>query len=215
MKSTIIVITLIFLIGCNYFGNKDKSIPDNPNDIQPLKIGDTIPNFKLEDINGQEFNLYDYLKKKPTIIIVYRGGWCMYCNRHLGQIQLIQQNLFDLGFQILGISADLKDKRLEMIKKHDIDYDLARDIDLKGALNLGLVYDAEKLYSEMLEVLENYSGSDKHLLPVPAVFIADKNAVIHFEYVNPNHKIRIDPELLLVAAKVFIKNSKNNWEVIK
>ncbi len=40
-----------------------------------------------------------------------------------------------------------------------------------------------------------------HLLPVPAVFIAGKDSIIEFEYVNPNYKVRLSPELLLAGAK--------------
>jgi len=206
MRSILLVLFLI-LCSCSEKINNEQILPDNPNDIRPLKIGDKIPNFKLIDLKGNEFYLYDYLKNKPTILIVFRGGWCLYCNIHLGKIHEIEQDLFDLGFQILAISADLKDKSSELSKKLNIKYDLVRDPDLQGTLSLGLVYNAEKLYSDMLNVLENYSGSKKHLLPVPAAFIVDKNAIIHFEYINPNHKVRIHPDILLAAAKVFVKDS--------
>ena len=49
--------------------------------------------------------------------------------------------------------------------------------------------------------LEEASGENHHLLPVPSVFIVDKDGVIRFVYSNPNYKVRIDTEELLDAAR--------------
>ncbi len=53
--------------------------------------------------------------------------------------------------------------------------------------------------------LEEASGEKHHLLPVPAVFLVGTNGLIQFEYVNPDYKVRIHPELLVAAARL---NSK-------
>lgn len=49
--------------------------------------------------------------------------------------------------------------------------------------------------------LEEASGENHHMLPVPAVFIAGTNGVIQFAYANPDYKVRIAPDLLLAAAR--------------
>lgn len=53
--------------------------------------------------------------------------------------------------------------------------------------------------------LENASGEKHHLLPVPAVFIVGTDGIIKFEYINPNYKVRLDPDVLLAAAKAALK----------
>ncbi len=53
--------------------------------------------------------------------------------------------------------------------------------------------------------IEEASGEKRHLLPVPAVFLVGTNGLIKFEYVNPDYKVRIHPDLLVAAARV---NSK-------
>ncbi len=50
--------------------------------------------------------------------------------------------------------------------------------------------------------LEDASGEKHHLLPVPAVFLVGTNDLIQFEYVNPDYQVRIDPDLLLAAARL-------------
>lgn len=50
--------------------------------------------------------------------------------------------------------------------------------------------------------LEEASGEKHRFLPVPAVFVVGKNGVIQFEYVNPDYKVRLHPDLLLAAARL-------------
>ncbi len=49
--------------------------------------------------------------------------------------------------------------------------------------------------------LEEESGADHHLLPVPSVFLIDREGVIRFRYFNPDYKVRIDNDSLLEAAR--------------
>ena len=49
--------------------------------------------------------------------------------------------------------------------------------------------------------LEEESGADHHLLPVPSVFLIDQEGVIRFRYFNPDYKVRIDNARLLEAAR--------------
>lgn len=49
--------------------------------------------------------------------------------------------------------------------------------------------------------LEEASGESHHLLPVPAVFVLGSDGLIRFEYVNPDYRVRLDPEVLLAAVR--------------
>jgi peroxiredoxin len=53
--------------------------------------------------------------------------------------------------------------------------------------------------------LEEYAGAKHHLLPAPAVFIVSGKGQILFQYVNPDYKVRLHPEILLAAAKAYAK----------
>lgn len=43
--------------------------------------------------------------------------------------------------------------------------------------------------------------TNNHLLPVPAVFVIDREARIRFRYFNPDYKERLSGEALLKAAR--------------
>ena len=53
--------------------------------------------------------------------------------------------------------------------------------------------------------LEAASGEKHHELPAPAVFVVATDGRIQFEYVNPDYSVRVHPDLLLAAARVFRK----------
>ena len=77
---------------------------------------------------------------------------------------------------------------------------------MQGAKAFGLAYKVDKATMKELQGfgidLFKASGQDHGLLPVPAAYIVGVDGVIKFQYVNPDYKIRVDPELLLDAAKI-------------
>ena len=53
--------------------------------------------------------------------------------------------------------------------------------------------------------LEESSGEKHHQLPVPSAFVVGTDGVIRFTYVNPDYKVRVDPDVLLAAARAALK----------
>ncbi len=181
------------------------NIADDANDITPLLIGQKSPDIHLWDTEGKPFRLLDKVKQKPTIILFYRGGWCPFCNAQLSQIQEIESELVEMGYQLLAVSPDTPDQLKQTSEKRNLSYELISDFQLAATRGFGLAFHIDDGYAGKIEELGGKAakaeGDSKSTLPVPAVFILDKDGVIKFEYINPNYKVRIDPELLLAATK--------------
>ena len=150
-------------------------------------------------------NLPAAAKEQPLVLIFYRGGWCPYCNVHLGQLQEIDPQLRELGYRIVAVSPDRQEKMAESLDKTKMTYTLLSDSSMAAAKAFGLAFEVD---AEMLKKLDSYnidiedaSGEQHHMLPVPAVFLVGTDGVIDFVYANPDYKIRIDPEVLLAEAK--------------
>jgi len=45
-------------------------------------------------------------------------------------------------------------------------------------------------------------GESKVVLPVPAAYIFDTSGLVQFQYVNPNFRVRVSPQLLFYAAQI-------------
>lgn len=182
-----------------------KAFPEQPTDISPLLIGEKIPAVNIPAADGRLFDLNAAIGQKPTILIFYRGGWCPFCNRELSGIQSIQAELVKMGYQIIAISTDSPDNLSRSAEKNKLTYQLLSDADLAVSKQFGLAFRAPAGYSKTLETGSAGKNVDK-LLPVPSVFILDKKGVIQFEYINPDYRQRIGPELMTAVAGTLIKS---------
>ncbi|MCJ8209135.1 AhpC/TSA family protein [Mucilaginibacter sp. RS28] len=185
----------------------DTAIPAKPTDISPLLIGESVPQLTLPDANGNAVNLNQKITEKPTILIFYRGGWCPFCNKQLAGIQSIESDLRKMGYQILAISTDSPENLSKSRDKHQLTYTLLSDSELSAAKQFGIAFVAPKAYDQILT--EGSNGKNAaHLLPVPSVFILDRQGIIQFEYINPDFKQRISPDLLTAVATTLLKDVK-------
>lgn len=187
-----------------------KPIASDEYHVMPLMNGQQIPNVDLHDVEGNKVNLEELTAKKPTIFFFYRGGWCPFCNVQMGQLKAIEPKLIEMGFQLVGISPDSPAKLKASINDNELDYLLLSDEKMAASQAFGIAfYTSEKvtsMYQAKLSVdnpLWTTPEGDKRLvLPVPAVYVADKSGLVHFQYINPNYKVRPAPELILTAAKL-------------
>lgn len=187
-------------------------VADSPRDICPLKIGDAVPELTLETETGVSFDLNDAFREKPTILIFFRGSWCPYCNVHLEKISRIEDDLVRLGYQIFAISLDKPEHLRDSDQTDALNYTLLSDADARATIAFGLAFRTPDDYYKKLLTnnvnLEERSGNNRHILPVPAAFVIDTYGIIQFEYLAPDYTIRIDPDLLLKAAEVALRKDK-------
>ncbi len=174
-------------------------IPQQPTDISPLLIGESLPEATLLNPNNQEIILKDIIKEKPTVIMFYRGGWCPYCNAHLAELQGIDKAISEAGYNLVAISPDVPANISTTENEKDIEYELYSDE--KGELikTMGIAYVAPDHYKNML--FEKSNGINTGFLPVPSVFVVDQKGTILFEYINPDFTTRLSAKLLLAVLK--------------
>ena len=92
----------LVLIGCT----NQSPIPLVAEDISPILIGETLPNANFQNVEGEYVQLKALLEEKPTVLVFYRGGWCPYCNVQLSGLVEIEEDVLELGYQIVAISPD-------------------------------------------------------------------------------------------------------------
>lgn len=198
---------LALLLSAKLFANP---IAADAESVSPLLNGEQIPAVMLKDSSGKVVELKNLIAQKPTVLFFYRGGWCPYCNNQLGQLKEIEPKLIELGYQLVGISPDSPEKLAASAGERKLDYLLLSDANMDAARAFGLAFFTSKQTSDAYLArmkLENPlfttpEGEPRLVLPVPAVYIADKEGLVHFQYVNPNFKVRPAPELILTAAKL-------------
>lgn len=182
-------------------------IAQSAQQVTPLLNGQPVPDTTLKTAQGAPVSLKALTMQKPSVVLFYRGGWCPYCSRQLAELSDIEQQLLDLGYQVLAISpespARLQSQKLET----EFAVTLLSDESLATLRGFGVAYylDAEtakKYQSNMAIKLTEDERTNRAVLPAPAVFIVDQSGTIVFNYVNPDYKVRLSAELLLQAAKL-------------
>jgi peroxiredoxin len=174
-------------------------IAERAEDISPLLIGENIPNTQLIASDGSRHSVLNILSRKPTVILFYRGGWCPYCNAHLSDVREAEEQIIELGYQIIAISPDSPENLVHTGEKNELNYELFSDADGTFMKAMGVAFMAKE---RNLEKLMRYSdGANTGFLPVPSVFITNTSGMILFEYINPSYKTRMSSRLLLAVLK--------------
>jgi peroxiredoxin len=142
---------------------------------------------------------------KPAILVFYRGGWCPYCNLQLSELRLIRQPAEALGYQIIAISPDLPAELAKTLGKDKLDYTLLSDSKADALRAFGIGYRLDDAtfakYKAAGIDLETASGQPHHALPVPSVFIIDRDGRVQFAYSHPDYRVRVPGDVVLAAAK--------------
>jgi peroxiredoxin len=178
------------------FQFSNAQIATSAEDVSPLLIGEKVPTTEVLTSKNEKTTTNELFKTKNTVLIVYRGGWCPYCNRQLEGLRKIEDNLIASGYQIIAVSPDAIP---EEANKYSSKYQLISDSSTKLIQNLGIAFQAPRKYGDILSKASK--GMNSSVLPAPSVYIINKKSEILFEYISPDYKNRIDEKLLLAAAK--------------
>lgn len=194
-KLSLLTSILAIISGLNSFAQ----IPDKAENISPLLIGEKIPDITLLSAAGKKETLATITGGKPSVLLFYRGGWCPFCNKHLAEIETIQDKILELGYQLIAISPDAPPKLVETGDKNELKYSLYSDGGGAAAKAMGIAFKASE---RSLGMLSEYSdGQNTGFLPVPSVFVVNPDGIIAFEYINPNYRVRISAKLLLAVLE--------------
>lgn len=203
MKKSLIsalVLTLFFSIGLN------AQLPTKAEEVSPLLIGETMPNTVLTGTDGKSVAFLELAKEKPTVLLFYRGGWCPYCNAHLAAIGRAEAEILKLGFQVIAVSPDDPMHLQATVEKDSVGYRLFSDATGEFTKAVGIAFQAPERYGKLL--VDFSDGKNEGFLPVPAVFVLNKEGEILFEYINPNYKKRLGEDLLLAVLKAIVAEER-------
>jgi peroxiredoxin len=202
MTNYFVAAFLLLTSGFTFAANELASAADQ---IRPVLLGTKLPEVALTTLEGRATTLKEQVGGKPTILVFYRGGWCPYCNLQLSELRLIKADAEKMGYQLLAISPDRADELKATMGKQKLDYTLLSDskADALRAFGIGFQLDdaTYKKYQGYGVDLEKASGEKHHALPVPSVFIVDRDGVLQFSYIHPDYAARVPGSVVLEAAK--------------
>ncbi|NOT50608.1 MAG: AhpC/TSA family protein [Chitinophagaceae bacterium] len=166
-----------------------------------LFLSSKAPDFKAKDQHGEEIRLKDLLKKGKVVLVFYRGQWCPYCNRELSRLQDSLQFIKDKGATLVAVSPELPENIDTTVKKTKAEYSILYDEGMK----IMKAYDVEFQVQENVLTryknsgidIEKFNGKNGKFLPVPAVYIIDKEQTVVYRFFEQDYKKRPSVKELL------------------
>jgi len=172
---------------------------------QALKIGDTMSDFELPELDGGHIHLADLLQKTPVVISFYRGGWCPYCNLEMQALQRTLPDIGRAGATLLAIAPELPEQAGQTRDKGNLTFPLLHDRDNTLARQCGLVFTLPDMLRPVYEGfgidLQESQGNDSFELPVPATYIVRPDGVIAFAFVEVDYTRRLEPDRIVEILK--------------
>ena len=150
--------------------------------------------FKAKDQNGKEVRLKDLLKKGQVVLVFYRGQWCPYCNKFLQKLQDSLSLISEKGATVVAITPELPENVTKTVEKSKAEFSILYDEGLKIMKAYDVEYEVpantvERYRNAGIKLDEN-NGKNGNYLPIPAVYIIDKESSITYRFFNSDYKKR-------------------------
>jgi peroxiredoxin len=164
-----------------------------------LAVGEALPPFRLQNADGQFVDSADLLAKGPLVVSFFRGDWCRFCSQTLVALAEIDDELRALGATQVSITPDLPEMTAQTVRKLTLPFDVLSDIKSAFGLKCGISY---RMPDDLVETyhavnLINRHGSADFFLPIPAVFITDRQGIVRLSFVDPDYEKRLEPQAIL------------------
>jgi peroxiredoxin len=164
--------------------------------------GDQMPDFLLPDTDGHLVSLHALCANGPVVIVFLRGHWCPYCRVTAAALAEVQDQIGPA--QLVVVSAETGAYAKQLRDESGAHFAYLSDIGHGYALSLGLCYwigdTLENLFAADACNIPAYQGGEGWLLPIPAVFVVNRDGQITARYVNPDFRQRMDMDALRAAA---------------
>jgi peroxiredoxin len=153
-----------------------------------INVGDRLPSFSLP---AQDGSLVALPAGKPTILVFFRGHWCPYCRWELTGLQTINNEVTELGGEVIGVSPDSAVDSDELRGRLHLAFKVLSDDDLAVTDVFGLRHVGGQAST----------GTD---MPFPTTFIVDEAGVVRQKFENETYKDRPSPRDVLAAFKTVL-----------
>ena len=120
---------------------------------QPLNVGDTAPDWTLENKKGETVNYYEDSKDKVSVILFW-ATWCPYCRSLMPHLEVIYQNYRNKGLKFYAIDI-LEDGKIDPVE-----------------------YFEKMRYSFTMLKTGDLVAEDYGIKSTPGLFVVDKNKKI-------------------------------------
>lgn len=167
------------------------------------ELGEALPPFMMPDHDGRLVNSVELLGVAPLIVAFHRGHWCPYCRMTIAALAEAQPRLAPA--QIVAISAEVQRYTRRIRAEAGARFRFLSDIDADYAASIGLAITIEPALREAFERagkrVPDFQGSKGWILPIPSVFVLDRDGIVRARHVDPDYRRRMEIDDLVGAVR--------------
>ncbi len=177
-----------FILTCFSVAGFAQSAPEG------LFIDSKAPDFRAKDQNGADIRLKDLLKKGKVVLVFYRGYWCPYCNKELTRFQDSISLIKEKGATLLAVSPEKPENVAKTVEQTRAEYSVIYDEGMKIMKAYDVAFEVPEntitRYRNSGIDIEKNNGANGKYLPVPAVFVIDKESTVIYRFFDADYRKR-------------------------
>lgn len=127
-----------------------------------IKLGDTVPAFRLKNQFGETVDMGQYIGKTKMVIYFYPKDDTPGCTKEACSFRDHFEDFQEAGIEVIGISADSEESHFNFAKKHGLSFTLLSDEANVVRKNFGVPSDLLGLLPGRVTYIVDASGKVIH-----------------------------------------------------
>lgn len=163
-----------------------------PTDIERVAVGAPAPDFTLARYGGGTVTLSQFRGQKNVVLVFYRGYWCPFCMKQLGELRTLLDADLKRGTELVAVSVDgEKETRMTLVR-----------VAQSGGAEPDFTFlmDPDHAVIDRYGIL-NPNGGVHPGIPHPATYVIDKSGVVRWRDVETDYTIRPTNEAILTGLR--------------
>jgi peroxiredoxin len=95
-----------------------------------LQNGQTFPTFDVPTVGGGTISIPQSLRGSYGVVLIYRGGWCPFCQAQLAGFQRASEKLAATGIKVVALSVDNEATTAGTVEKHKLSFPVGHSADV-------------------------------------------------------------------------------------
>ena len=170
-----------------------------------LRLGDRFPDIVLPNAEGDLIAISDLRRRGPVVVTFFRGIWCPYCRLMLDALVTALPEIEAAGASLIGITPETGGLALTTKRNHHAAFEVLSDVDCGLGLGCGVVFRTPDIYRRLLlkygSDLATRHGNQAWFLPLPAVFVLDRDGIVRWRFLSVDFTEQAEPEDILAAIR--------------
>lgn len=174
-------------------------------DFQPVRAGDSAPDFTLPDTAGHRVTLSERLAHGPVVLTFIQGGWNPFCEITLRAYEAIRPALRRAGADVLAISPQAKEENRMAVESNWLSLPLLSDFGSAVARTYGLMRpldeDKRAMMIRLGHDVPRLNGTVEWELPLTATYVIAPDGRVVRAHLDPRVMRRMEPADALAAVR--------------